>query len=198
MGKVIDAVIFVLYPLLVLVGMTYLGIRLTAVILLLFVGRRIIALLLANKAETRVVLYQAAAMGVIMGAAALSESPIALRAAPFFISLTFIFTFAISLRTTPLIERFARMTDPELSEEEVQYCRNLTKVWVAVLSCNSMLVFGAAFVEDHVLWSILVGPVSYSVLGSVFVFEYPYRKYRFRKFNDKNPADRLLKKLFKS
>lgn len=198
MGKIIDAVVLFLYPLIVVLGMTYLGVRLTALILLLFLGRRIVGLVIANKEGTRIVLYQAIAMAAIVGIAAASSSPFALRVAPFMISLTFITTFGMSMKTVPIIERFARLADPSLSEAEVRYCQKLTKIWMGVLVANSVLVFSAAFVEDKILWTILVGPVSYALLGSAFVVEYPYRKWRFRKFNRKNPVDRILERLIES
>ena len=194
-GKILDTVVFVLYPLIVVLGMHYIGIRLTALIILLFLGRRIIGLILADKEGTRVILYQAIAMAAIVGIAAASKSAFALRAAPFMISLTFITVFASSLKTVPIIERFARLAEPNLPEEEVRYCRRLTKAWMGVLVANSILVFSAAFVEDKVLWTILVGPASYALLGSAFVVEYPYRKWRFRRFNARNPVDKILKRL---
>jgi uncharacterized membrane protein len=195
MGKIIDAIVIFLYPLIVVIGMNTIGIRLTALIILLFLGRRIIGLVIANKEGTRIVLYQVIAMAVIVGLAGASKSAFALRAAPFMISLTFITTFGMSLKTTPIIERFARLQDPTLSEAEARYCRKLTIAWMFVLFANSVLVLCAAFVENALLWSILVGPASYALLGSPFVVEYPYRKWRFRKFNDKNPIDRLLRRV---
>lgn len=197
MGKILDAAVFVLYPLIVVLGMTYLGVRWTALIILVFLGRRIAVLALQNKEGTRILLYQVLAMAAIVGGAAASKSPFALRVAPFMISLTFIAVFATSLKTVPIIERFARLADPNLSAAEVRYCKKLTKAWMGVLFANSVLVFTAAFVEDKLIWTILVGPASYALLGSAFVVEYPYRKWRFRKFNDKNPVDRILKKAMK-
>ncbi len=102
----------------------------------------------------------------------------------------------MSFKTVPVIERFARLADPNLSDDEVRYCRKLTSAWMFVLAANSALVLSAAFVEDPILWSILVGPASYALLGSPFVVEYPYRKWRFQKFNEKNPVDRLLRRFF--
>ena len=195
MGKVLEAIILFLYPVIVAVGMTYFGIRVTALILLVLLGRRIIAMILKNREGTRIVLYHMAFMAAIIGIAGAVESPFALRVAPFMISLSIITLFALSLRTTPIIERFARLQKPELPAPEVVYCRKLTKVWIGCLGANSTLVLTAAFVDDKVLWALLVGPVSYTFIGMVFVVEYPYRKWRFQDFNDKNPIDRLLKPL---
>ena len=112
MGKILDSIVLFLYPVIVVFGMTYLGVRLTALILLLFLGRRIVGLVLSNKEGTRIILYQAIAMTAIVGIGAISKSPFALRVAPFMISLTFITTFAVSMKTVPIVERFARLADP--------------------------------------------------------------------------------------
>lgn len=188
----------VLYPVIVVVGLTYIGVRWTALILLVLIGRRILLHIIANREGTRVILYQAIAMATIIGVAAVSESPFALRVAPFVISLTFITLFVTSFRTTPIIERFARLKSPNLSDAEVAYCRKLTKVWVGVLFANSVLVFIAAFIEDKTVWTLLVGPGSYALIGAVFVVEYPYRKWRFRDFDDNSVVDRFLKHILNS
>jgi uncharacterized membrane protein len=195
-GKTLDAITLILYPLIVVAGLTYIGVRWTALILLVLFGRRIITHVIANREGTRVILYQAIAMAVVISVAAVSRSPFALRVAPFIISLTFIAVFSTSLRSTPIIERFARLKAVVLSDAEVTYCRKLTKVWIGVLFANSVLVFTAAFIEDKALWTILVGPASYALLGSVFIVEYPYRKWRFRDFSDKSAVDKLLRHIF--
>ena len=198
MGKIIDAVVLVLYPVIAAVGMTYFGIRTTAVVLLLLLGRRIFMTVLKNREGTRVVLYHIIIMTLIIGVAGVVRSPLALRIAPFMVSLSVITMFAGSLRTTPIIERFARLQKPDLPDEEITYCRTLTKIWILVMAANSALIFGAAFIDDNVTWSIIVGPVSYSLLGVVFAVEYPYRKWRFQDFSPRNPIDRLLRPILKN
>jgi uncharacterized membrane protein len=195
MGRILEALILILYPAIVAVGMTFFGIRITALILLALLGRRIIAMMLKNREGTRVILYQAIIIAAVIAIAGLIESPFALRVSPFIISLSIITLFAASLRSTPIIERFARLQKPELPEPEVIYCRKLTKVWIGILAANSTLVLVAAFIEDNITWTLLVGPVSYSLIGLAFIVEYPYRKWRFQDFDDKSPIDRILKKV---
>jgi uncharacterized membrane protein len=194
-GKILDVALVLLYPLVVVLGIPRLGIRWTALLLLLLLSRRIVTMILLDKQTSRLLLVQALSMASIIAAAALSSSALALRLAPFAVSLTFIALFAGSLRRTevPMIEKFARLLKPDLPPDHVDYCRKLTKVWVAVLATNSCLVFGAVFVPTDSLWAILVGPVSYGLLGLVFAVEYPYRKWRFQDFDPDSPVDRLLR-----
>ncbi|MDJ0763067.1 MAG: hypothetical protein QNJ97_08780 [Myxococcota bacterium] len=192
MGKLLDGAILFLYPVIVFFGLSYLGVRWTALCLLALTARRFIAMLLSNRETSRILLIQAGAMALIIGTGAAFASPLALRITPFAVSLTFIALFAASLRKTPLIERFARLKKPELPTAEVAYCRTLTKVWVGVLSANSALLLFAALCEDDAMWAVLVGPVSYGLLGFVFAVEYIYRKRRFQDFGS-DPLDRCLK-----
>jgi uncharacterized membrane protein len=195
MGKVFDAIVLGLYPLIVLVGLTYLNVRWTALLILALLGRRIIAAVLTDKGTSVIVLVQILLMAAIIAAAGISGSEIFLRFTPFMISLTFLFQFALSLRSTPIIERFARLKRPELPPDHVTYCRKLTLVWLVVLAGNSVLVLAAAFVESSTLWAVLVGPVSYSYWGSFIAIEFLFRKWRFQEFNPDSTVDRLLKPL---
>lgn len=195
MGRILDAIVFLLYPLIVFLGITYLGVRWTALILLLLLGRRFVGLVLTSRSTSRIVLTQALAMAAIIGLAAASGSAFALRVAPFAVSCTFIVMFAASLGSTPIIERFARLQRPDLPPDHVVYCRALTKVWIAVLALNSTLLLGASVCKDEGIWAILVGPVSYGMFGFVFTVEYIFRKWRFRDFDENSPIDKALARL---
>jgi uncharacterized membrane protein len=197
MGKVFDAVVVILYPLIVLGGLTYLSVRWTALLLLMLLGRRVVALVLTTKATSVPVIIQVTTTAAIIGAAAATGSEIYLRFTPFLISLVFIAQFVASLRkgSTPIIERFARLKKPDLPPDHVSYCRTLTKVWLIVFVGNSTLVLSAAFVEAKVLWALMVGPISYFYLGSFITIEFLFRKRRFQEFDPSSLLDRLLKPL---
>jgi len=195
MGKVFDAVVVLLYPLIVLGGLTYLSVRWTALLLLMLLGRRIVALVLTTRSTSVPVIIQVVSTAAIIGAAAATGSEIYLRFTPFLISLVFITQFVISLRegSTPIIERFARLKRPDLPPDHVSYCRTLTKVWLLVFVGNSTLVLSAAFVEAKVIWALMVGPVSYFYLGSFITAEYLFRKWKFQDFDPASFVDRMLR-----
>ncbi len=197
MGRIFDAVVIALYPLLVLLGLTYLDVRWTALALAVLLGRRFVAQVFVSKETSFRVLVQIAGTAALLVGAAWSGSELFLRFTPFGISLIFFFQFATSLRpgSTPIIERFARLQKPDLPEDHAAYCRSLTRVWLAVFVGNSALVLAAAFVREKALWAMLVGPASYLYLGAFLGGEYVHRKRRFREFNPKNPVDRLLEPL---
>jgi uncharacterized membrane protein len=200
MGRIFDAVVLALYPLIVLLGLNYLDVRWTALLLAVLLGRRFVAQVFLSKETTVPVLIQVVGTGALLGGAAWSGSEMFLRFTPFGISLIFFFQFAASLRpgSTPIIERFARLQRPDLPAENAAYCRRLTQIWLLVFVGNSALVLSAAFAPDKATWALLVGPVSYLYLGCFLSVEYIYRKLRFREFNPKNPIDRALKSMSRS
>jgi uncharacterized membrane protein len=194
-GRIFDGVVLAAYPLIVLVGLTWLDVRFTALLLLLLLGRKAVAAVLGSRAASTVVLIQVLGTGGLLAGAAISGSEIFLRFTPFLISLLFFGQFAVSLRGTPIIERFARLKRPDLPADHVRYCGGLTRIWLLVFVGNSALVLLAAFVESQTLWALLVGPVSYSYLGGFIAGEYVYRKRRFQEFDPANPVDRLLRRI---
>lgn len=197
MGKIFDAIVLILYPLIVLLGLTYLNVRWTAGLLLILLGRRFISLVFTTRETSVPVIVQIVSMVILLGGAAASGSEILLRFTPFGISLVFFAQFAVTLRkgSTPIIERFARLQRPDLPPDHVKYCHSLTKVWLVVFTGNSALVLTAAFVESKAVWAFMVGPGSYFYLGTFLAAEYMYRKRKFQDFNQKNMLDRLLKPL---
>jgi len=197
MGRIFDAVVLVLYPLIVLLGLTYLDVRWTALLLAVLLGRRFVSQIFGSKETSAPILIQIAGTAALLAGAAWSGSELFLRFTPFGISLIFFFQFAASLRpgSAPIIERFARLARPDLPPENAAYCRRLTKTWLVVFVGNSALVLSAAFVHDKAIWALLVGPVSYLYLGAFLSAEYIYRRFRFQEWNPKNPIDRLLRSM---
>jgi uncharacterized membrane protein len=200
MGRIFDAIVLALYPLIVLLGLTYLDVRWTALLLVVLLGRRFVAQIFGARETSVPVIIQFGGTAALLCGAAWSGSELFLRLTPFGISLLFFFQFAMSLRpgSAPIIERFARLARPDLPAENAAYCRRLTRLWLFVFVGNSALVLAAAFVRSKATWALLVGPASYLYLGGFLTVEYVYRKLRFREWNPRNPIDRALKALSRS
>jgi uncharacterized membrane protein len=194
-ARIFDAAVLAAYPLVVLVGLTWLDVRWTALLLVVLLGRKAVAAVLGSRGTSVIVLVQVLGAGGLLAGAAIADSELFLRFTPFLISLLFFGQFAVSLRGTPIIERFARLKRPDLPPEHVRYCRALTRIWLLVFLGNSTLVLAAAFVESKLLWALLVGPVSYAYLGGFITGEYVFRKRRFQEFDPASPIDRLLRQL---
>jgi len=108
---------------------------------------------------------------------------------------SFALVFLLSLRTTPLVEHFARMQKPDLPPSHVAYCRRVTVVWGVVLSVATLVGITLAFTASLTTWTIFTGAGSYAIVGILFAIEYVVRKYKFREYGP-NLVDRSLARVF--
>jgi uncharacterized membrane protein len=110
---------------------------------------------------------------------------------------TFGLAFLRSLKSTPLIEHFARMVKSDLSGPEQEHCRRWTAIWGYYLLVLAAFGLVLAKYASLAVWTIYVGIVTYVLVGVLFAVEYVVRKLQFRDYG-RNPIDWLLSKLFPS
>lgn len=116
-----------------------------------------------------------AAIG-IAGIAFLDEH-IAVRIYPVFVSLCLAGAFGHSLLHPPtMIERFARIREPDLPAGAVEYCRRVTIVWTAFTTFNAAVAAGTALWASIEIWTLWTGAVSYILLGVLFLGEILVRR----------------------
>lgn len=95
---------------------------------------------------------------------------------PVVMSLGAFSIFALSIISPPsLIERFARLREPNLPPEGVRYCRRVTLVWCAFLICNAGIAAWTVVEGDQRLWLYYNGFLSYLLMGALFVGEFVVR-----------------------
>lgn len=106
------------------------------------------------------------------------SSDVGLRFYPVLINLAMLYLFALSLFFPPtVIERLARMTEPELPESGVRYTRKLTKVWCLFFVINGGIACYTALFSSYEIWAWYNGFISYLAIGLLFIVEYPIRLY---------------------
>ncbi len=103
--------------------------------------------------------------------------------------------FLRSLKSTPLIEHFARMVKPELGTAQQAHCRSWTAVWGIYLLVLAALGLVLARFSTLEVWTVYVGILSYVLVGVLFAIEYVVRKISFREYG-RNPLDWLLSRVF--
>jgi uncharacterized membrane protein len=130
---------------------------------------------------------------VLVGA--LVENPRFMMAMPVLVNLVFLHAFGGSLRgSTPLVERFARLQEDELSAEEVAYCRGVTWVWTVYFAANIVVCGVMALWAPLSWWTLYAGLLAYVIMGTIFTVEYLVRKFRFRRFSA-GLHDRILERV---
>ena len=121
------------------------------------------------------------AVGVIVALSTL-DAAIAAKAYPAVLSVIVATVFGNSLRHPPsIIERIARIEDPQLTVTGQAYCRKVTWVWTIWLVANAVVATGLALWGSLDLWALWTGLVSYLVMGVLFSGEIMLRPWLLRR-----------------
>ncbi|KXO86131.1 Clp protease [Acinetobacter venetianus] len=108
-----------------------------------------------------------------------------LKLYPVGMSLGALLIFALTLYKPPsMIERFARLVEPDLPESGVEWTRKVTIVWCIFFSFNASIALATVFVPTQI-WVIYNGFVSYVLMGLLFLGEFILRK-RHQRLNQTN------------
>ncbi|HVJ90107.1 MAG TPA: hypothetical protein VM580_09915 [Labilithrix sp.] len=182
---------FVLY-----MAVTRARIEQAALLLFAFALLRALPVFVAAKPEQRFAALRLPLVAVVSAGVGLAlRSPRALLVLPSASQLAFGGVFLASLRTTPLVEHFARMQEPLLTPEKRRYCRTVTSVWGLVLVSAALVGFALAAWGSLEAWTVFTGVGSYVLVAVVFAGEYVIRRIRFRNYT-RMPVDRVLRRLF--
>jgi len=120
----------------------------------------------------------------------------AMLALPVVMSAAMLVTFVTSLfGEMPIIERFARLQNPDLPQEHLPYIRAVTIAWCGFFVLNGGLCVGLALWASLEAWALYVGLIAYVVIGALFVIEYVIRKYLFRDYGA-GLHDRVISAVF--
>lgn len=147
---------------------------------------RVVAVLILFVAATRWV-TQSSAIGnaswlfsgavIITLTTIISGSSLGLKLYPVIINLSMLIFFASSLRSGPsVIERLARLKEPNLPESGVVYTRKVTILWCVFFILNGAISLATSFASDEV-WALYNGLISYILIGLLFCGEYAVRRY---------------------
>ncbi|MBX2813405.1 MAG: hypothetical protein KTR25_16435 [Myxococcales bacterium] len=79
----------------------------------------------------------------------------------------------------PMIERFARLVEPQLSAPKVHWCAVWTYVWVGYFGVNMVITSLLTAFAPISWWVIYTGCVTYLLMGILFVVEILGRWYIF-------------------
>src|SRR5215831_10316876 len=175
-GTVLAVIGSLTYPLLVYFGLS----RLPPAVFVLLGVCLITLRLVGMKTRLRPSWLSAIAVILLLGAAYLIAPLLAVKVYPVLVSLSVAAVFAASLFfPPPLVERIARMSEPNLPEPAVKYTKVVTEVWVGVLVLNAAISLATAIWGTMQQWALWNGLLSYVFIGAVFGAEWLMRR-RFR------------------
>ena len=112
---------------------------------------------------------------VVVGAL-VQDEPQWLQLYPVVANLVMALTFFISLyQQQSMIERFARLQEPNLSAQGVRYTRKVTQIWVLFFVLNTAVSGYTVYLADMKIWTLYNGLIAYILMGTLGACEYGYR-----------------------
>lgn len=196
---IVNAVLVAAYPVIVWIGLSYLGTRAVSVMVLaLLVPTLAIRLRKADRATFWSVVRVPIAILALVVLGAVTNDPRFVLAMPVVINLVLLATFGETLRAgqVPIIERFARLVETELSEDKQAHCRTWTVRWCVFFALNASVALALGLFATPFVWAAYNGGIAYALMGVMFAAEYLSRKSRFRDDPPRNAMDRLMAKVF--
>ncbi|VVP55086.1 hypothetical protein PS838_05623 [Pseudomonas fluorescens] len=108
---------------------------------------------------------------------ALLDSPLLLRWYPVLISVFMLGLFGMSLKYgPPMVERLARLREPQLPAKAIVYTRQVTIVWCVFFLCNGLLAAALTLWAPLKWWMLYTGLISYGLMGLLFAIEWLMRQ----------------------
>lgn len=96
-----------------------------------------------------------------------------LKLYPVLVSAVMLAVFGYTLIVPPsMVERFARMREPELPLAATDYTRRVTQAWCVFFAVNGAIALVTALWASPAVWSVYNGIVSYVLMGLLFGGEY--------------------------
>jgi uncharacterized membrane protein len=102
---------------------------------------------------------------------------VGLKIYPIVLSLTFAVVFGYSLLSPPLVvERLARLRQPDLPVAANSYLRKVTIAWLFFFIVNATISAATAASGSIKLWTLYNGLISYILMGLLFAGEFLVRQ----------------------
>lgn len=93
----------------------------------------------------------------------------------------FIIFLSTLIRPPTMIERFARLVEPDLPESGVKWTKNVTIVWCVFFLLNAAVALSTVLFASTDIWVLYNGFISYLLMGLLFIGEFLLRKIHQRK-----------------
>ncbi|MCC8395115.1 hypothetical protein LJ656_21215 [Paraburkholderia sp. MMS20-SJTR3] len=119
-----------------------------------------------------VVLLSCASVAIVV-----TDSELLLRFYPSLVNLGLLIAFGATLVRGPsMIEKFARLGEPDLPASGVRYTRRVTQLWCGFFVLNGLFSAYTALAWSRANWSLYNGVIAYALIGVLLAGEYVWRR----------------------
>jgi len=171
--KVIIVILSICYPFIVYWGMSKYGVNLLLILLLFFMTIRLIVG--GDFVERKIIIGTILCVGIITLS---SGAKLGLMFYPAFINFGLLIVFITSLISPiSIIERIARISEPDLTDKAIAYTRKVTWVWSLFFLLNGGLAAITALWASEEIWLLYNGFIAYVLIFTLFLGELIVREY---------------------
>ncbi|MGI2259705.1 septation protein IspZ [Shewanella sp. GXUN23E] len=174
----VSALVLLAYPLAVYFGLQHFDIGIIAALMAGIFLLRIVAAKQAKLAELRTLAWISGGAGLLLaGLGYLFQKQAWLTFYPVVVNLLMLALFATSLwQKQTIIERLARLQEPDLPPSGVRYTRKVTLLWCGFFAVNGSIALATCFMPLHI-WTLYNGLLSYLLAGTLFICELLVRQW---------------------
>lgn len=170
---IVAVAITLVYPLTVWWGQGHFEPRVLAILLLLVVLARLHALRVNPAAR-----WWIGGTLLLFGIAVWANVILPLKLYPVLVNGALLGVFAYSLVFPPsVVERLARMREPDLPAPAIRYTRRVTQIWCGFFAANGTMAMVTALWSSPGVWWVYNGLIAYLLMGILFAGEYCVRLY---------------------
>ena len=194
------AVVLLAYPAMVYFGMSSGSPRRVALVLLLaMTPALVLRLRKSSRQAVRGLIAVPITIIAILLLAALLDGSNYILATPVATNVVLLIAFGSTLRRSgwftrdpaqppvmPMIERFARLQESDLTTEQQAWCRLWTWIWCAFFVLNGTTALLFAIWGTMKSWALYNGLFCYGLSGSLFAIEWTLRRRRFPHLKNKS------------
>jgi uncharacterized membrane protein len=168
---VLTVLVTLLYPLAIWLGNGRVEPRWLAGLLLVVVAMRLPSLKISGIARGAV-----AGILLLAAAAVWGNVLLPLKLYPVLVNAAMLASFGYSLISPPsMVERLARLRDPNLPPAAIRYTRRVTQVWCAFFVFNGTIALATALWASEAIWSLYTSVIAYVLMGLLFGVEFLFR-----------------------
>ncbi|MBB1633378.1 hypothetical protein [Cupriavidus sp. UME77] len=169
--KLLLGVLTLCYPVAIYFGLQHWSPRVMALAL---VALALLRALTSRQAGWRLLAVAAAVLAAIVAA---SNHALPLKLYPVLVNVAMLGLFGWSLRHPPsLVERLARLREPDLPPSGVAYTRRVTQAWCVFFVCNGTVAALTAVLASDRIWALYNGGIAYGLIGAMFAGEWLVRQ----------------------
>ncbi len=174
----LSAIVLLAYPFAVYFGIDKFGLSVMGILLAVLFVLRIFTASKTKLKEFKQVAVVSGVIGItLITLGVLFRSKGWLLFYPVAVNASMLLVFASSLKQPQtIIERLARLQEPNLPQSGVEYTRKVTQVWCLFFLFNGLTALYTCFLPMEI-WTLYNGLISYILIGTLFAVEWIVRQF---------------------